>query len=130
MRSDTSTGYIDGFVFPILEEYLDTYKQIAQEVAEIWKDHGALAYQEFVSDDLFLDGTASFSSTLDLAENEVAVLGWVTFPSKRIRDKANASVPKDPRMSKLVAPLMDPEKPIFDAKRMVYGGFKPLVKSA
>jgi uncharacterized protein YbaA (DUF1428 family) len=32
-------------------------------------------------------------------------------------------------MKELVAPLTDPERLIFDAGRMVYGGFQPLVQS-
>jgi uncharacterized protein YbaA (DUF1428 family) len=51
------------------------------------------------------------------------------FPSKEIRDLANKNIPADPRMTELVTPLTNPEKLIFDASRMVYGGFKPLVQS-
>ena len=38
-------------------------------------------------------------------------------------------VPTDSRMTELVAPLTDPKRLIFDAERMVYGGFQPLVQS-
>jgi len=51
------------------------------------------------------------------------------FPSKEIRDLANKKVPTDPRMTELVGPLTDAKKIIFDANRMVYGGFRPLVQS-
>jgi len=44
--------YIDGYVFPIATEHLNEYKRIAEKVAEIWKEHGALAYFEYVSDGL------------------------------------------------------------------------------
>ena len=121
------TNYIDGFVLPIPRIYLDEYKKVAEKVAEIWKEYGAIAYFEFVGDDLTLEGTKSFIETVNAKEDEEIVFGWVVFPSKEIRELANKKVPIDPRMTKIVAPLTNPEKLIFDASRMVYGGFKPLV---
>lgn len=102
---------------------------MAEKVAEIWKEYGAIAYFEFVGDDLSLEGTKSFIETVDAKEDEEIVFGWVVFPLKEIGDLANKKVPADPRMTELVAPLTNPEKLIFDASRMVYGGFKPLVQS-
>ncbi len=122
-------NYIDGFVFPIPKKYLVEYKKVAEKVAEIWKEHGATAYMEYVGDDLVLEGTTSFTEAVDVKEDESIIFGWVVFPSKEIRDLANKKVPSDPRMAELVAPLTDPDKLIFDGSRMVYGGFQPLVQS-
>lgn len=120
--------YLDGFAFPIKKAHLETYKAVAHQVAQIWNEHGALSYQEYVGDDLQLEGTRSFVDVLELTTDEIAIFGWVMFPSKAIRDQANASVPKDPRMEELVAPLMNPKQPIFEPSRMIFGGFSPLVK--
>ncbi|GAB5416081.1 MAG: DUF1428 domain-containing protein [Crocinitomicaceae bacterium] len=122
-------NYIDGFVFTVSRNHLQEYKIVAEKVAEIWKEYGALAYFEFVGDDLSLDGTKSFVDTLGAQEDEEIIFGWVVFPSKEIRDSANKKVPADPRMAALVAPLTNPKNLIFDASRMMYGGFKPLVQS-
>jgi len=122
-------NYIDGFVLPIPRIHLDEYKKAAEKVAEIWKEYGAIAYFEFVGDDLTLEGTKSFIETVDAKEDEEIVFGWVMFPSKEIRDLANKKVSTDPRITELVAPLTDPNKLIFDGGRMVYGGFQPLVQS-
>lgn len=124
------SDYIDGFVFPIPHIYLDEYKQVAEQVAEIWKEYGATAYFEFVGDDLTLKGTRSFLEATNVKKGEVVIFGWVVFPSKEKRDDANKKVPMDPRMEELITPLTDPERPIFDASRMVYGGFKSLVLSS
>jgi len=118
------TQYIDGFVLPVPQNYLNEYKNTAEKIAEIWKEYGALAYFEYVGEDLKLEGTRSFSEVVDLKEDEVIVFGWVLFPSKETRDLANKQVPNDPRMADLVAPLTDPERLIFDAEWMVYGGFR------
>lgn len=121
-------NYIDGFILPIPRVYVDDYKKAAEKVAKIWKEYGAIAYFEFVGDDLFLEGAKSFIEIVDAKEDEEIVFGWVVFPSKEIRDLANKKVPEDPRMTELVVPLTNPEKLIFDASRMVYGGFKPLIQ--
>jgi uncharacterized protein YbaA (DUF1428 family) len=63
-----------------------------------------------------------------MKEDEAVVFGWVVFPSKEVRDRANKQVPEDSRMAELVAPLTDPGRLIFDAERMIYGGFQPLVR--
>jgi len=123
------THYIDGFVLPVPQNHLNEYRSAAEKIAEIWKEYGALAYFEYVGDDLKLEGTRSFTEVVELKEDEVIVFGWVLFPSKEIRDLANKQVPNDPRMTEIVAPLTDPGRLIFDAERMVYGGFQPLVQS-
>ena len=121
-------NYIDGFVFPIAKAHLEEYKTVAEKVAEIWKEYGALTYLEFLGDDLQAEGTASFIKTVEVKENEQLIFGWVVFPSKEIRDEANKKVPQDPRMETLVKPLLDPEKMIFEANRMLYGGFKSFIE--
>ncbi len=120
-------NYIDGFVLPIPRKDLDAYKKVAEQVAEIWKEYGAIAYFEYVGDDLSLEGTKSFLEVAEVKEDEEVVFGWVVFPSKEVRDLANKKVPEDPRMTALVVPLTHPEKLIFNASRMIYGGFKSLL---
>ena len=120
--------YIDGFVFPVSRDRLDDYQHVAEAVAEIWKEHGALNYLEFVGEDMHREGTNSFINLVSATENETVVFGWVMFASREARDLANEKVEADPRMADLIAPLMDPSDPIFDAKRMAYGGFQPLVR--
>jgi len=122
-------NYIDGFVLPVPRIHLNEYKGVAERVAEIWKEYGAIEYFEYVGEDLKLEGTRSFIELVGLKEDEVIVFGWVIFPSKEIRDRANKKVPTDSRMEDLVAPLTNPKRLIFDAERMVYGGFQPLVQS-
>lgn len=122
-----NTNYIDGFAFPISRIHLDAYRNVAESVAKIWKEHGALAYFEYVGDDMELEGTRSFLDALNTSEDETVIFGWVVFESKAARDAANKQVAADPRMVDLIAPLIDPSKLVFDSKRMAYGGFRLLV---
>ena len=119
-------NYVDGFVLPIPKEHLEEYTSVVEAVAEIWKEHGALEYHECIADDLNLEGTRSFPDMVGANEEEIVVFGWVVFDSKESRDIANKKVASDPRMSKLVDPLVDSSRLIFNASRMAYGGFKSL----
>lgn len=120
--------YIDGFVLPVPRDQLQTYRKVVEKVAEIWKEHGALDYSEFVGDNSDLEGTRSFTDVANTKEDEVVIFGWVAFESREVRDLANKRVAADPRMTDLVNPLTNTSRPIFDAERMVYGGFRPLVQ--
>ena len=120
--------YIDGFIHPVPRKYVEEYKSAAQQISEIWKENGAIDYKEFIGDEMSLEGTVSFRDILKVTDDEIVVFGWVVFPSKEIRDLANKTVPEDPRMSDLITPLLKPDKTIFNASRMVYGGFEALVK--
>jgi uncharacterized protein YbaA (DUF1428 family) len=50
------------------------------------------------------------------------MFSWIVYKSRRDRDRINAKVMKDPRLAG-----MDAKSLPFDAKRMIYGGFKVLV---
>ena len=115
--------YIDGFVLPVSRNRLEDYKRLVEAVAEIWKEHGALDYREYVGDDLILDGTRSFTDLVAATEEEMIVFGWVVFESRKARDLANERVAADPR----IADLVSSSNSGFDARRMAYGGFRSFV---
>ena len=118
--------YIDGFVLPIPRESLNEYRRLVEEVAEIWKKHGALSYREYVGDDLNLEGTRSFIDLAGATEDEAIVFGWVEFESREARDTANGKVATDPRMGEIISSSDSG----FDARRMAYADFKPLVRAS
>jgi len=118
-------NYIDGFVFPVSRDRLEEYKRLVEAVADIWKEHGALEYREYVGDDLILEGTRSFSDLVASNNGEVSIFGWVAFESRAARDLANEKVAADPRMAELI----ESSNSGFDAERMAYGGFRSFVRS-
>lgn len=115
--------YVDGFVLPIPRARIDDYRRVAEAAAEIWKEHGALEYWECIGDDLQGEGFRSFPDLISASADETVVFAWVVFESREARDAANQKICSDPRL----AALVDPNDPIFDAARMAYGGFTPLV---
>jgi uncharacterized protein YbaA (DUF1428 family) len=89
----------------------------------VWREHGALEYWECVGDDLETKDMVSFSKIAGAGPDETVVFAWVVFESREQRDEANKKIMADPRINN----MMDATKPIFDYKRMAYGGFRELV---
>ena len=117
-------SYVDGFVLPVHTKNLQAYRRMAAKGAKIWREHGALDYKECVGDDLApkgYDGITLFPKLANLRPGETVVFAFITYKSRAHRDRVNAKVMKDPRMTEA------PEKMHFDIKRMAYGGFKVLV---
>jgi uncharacterized protein YbaA (DUF1428 family) len=115
--------YVDGFVLPVPKKNLNAYRRAAQKAGKIWREHGALEYRECVGEDLDVKGVFPFARTIRLKPGETVVFSWIVFKSRAHRDRVNAKVMKDPRLSA----MMDPKAMPFDSKRMAYGGFTVLV---
>jgi uncharacterized protein YbaA (DUF1428 family) len=115
--------YVDGYVLPLPRKNLAEYRKLARKAGKVWMEHGALAVQENVADDVKRGKWTSFPRSVKLRKGEVVVFSWIVYKSRKQRDKVNAKVMKDPRLAK----MMDPKKPPFDGKRMFWGGFKELV---
>ena len=115
--------YVDCYVLPVPKRNLRAYRQIARKAGAVWKDHGALEYRECAGNDLGPKWGVPFPKLLKLKRGETVVFAWIVFKSRRHRDAVNAKVIKDPRMNR----MMNPNKPPFDHKRMVYGGFEMMV---
>jgi uncharacterized protein YbaA (DUF1428 family) len=117
-------GYVDGFVLPVPKKNLQAYRRMAQKAGKVWRDHGAVDYRECVADDVKKGKLTSFPQSVKLKPGEVVVFAYIVYKSRAHRDRVNAKVMKDPRL----ANMMDPKAMPFDAKRMIYGGFKTLVE--
>ena len=115
--------YVDGFVIPVPKKNLQAYRRMAEKAGEIWREHGALEFRECVADDVKVGKITSFPRSVKLKRTETVIFSWIVFKSRAHRDRVNAKVMKDPRL----ADMMDPKAMPFDAKRMIYGGFKVLV---
>jgi uncharacterized protein YbaA (DUF1428 family) len=117
-------SYVDGFVLPVPRKNLAKYRAIAAKAGKVWKEHGALAYVEAVADDVKPGKWTSFPQSVKLKKGEVVVFSYAVYKSRKDRDRVLAKVMKDPRL----ADMMDPKAMPFDAKRMYWGGFKPIVE--
>jgi uncharacterized protein YbaA (DUF1428 family) len=115
-------AYVDGFVVPVPKAKLEDYKKLARTASTVWLDHGALEYREWIADDVKPGKLTSFPQSVDMAEDETVVFAWISYESRAHRNAVNEKVRQDPRMQ------MDPATWPFDGKRMIFGGFAPLLE--
>lgn len=114
--------YIDGFVLAVPTENRERFRALAGRVAKIFVDHGALRVIENWGDDVPKGEVTDFYRAVQAKENETVVFSWVEWPSKEARDKGNDAIVADPRMERVPE-----EMNLMDSKRMIYGGFTPIV---
>ena len=118
-------AYVDGFIVPVPKKNLADYRKIARKAGKVWREHGALDYRECVADDVKVGKLTSFPRSVKMKPNETVVFAWITYKSRKHRDKVNAKVMKDPRL----AVMMNPKAMPFDGKRTIYGGFEVFVSA-
>ena len=115
-------SYVDGYVVPVPTASKEAYRQLATQAAAIFKDHGALSVVECWGDDVPPGKLTSFPLSVQLKPEETAVFSWITWPDKATRDAGMKQSMEDPRMPH------DPASMPFDGKRMIFGGFEPIVE--
>ena len=115
--------YVDGFVIPVPKKNIKAYRSMAQKAGKIWMEFGALELRECVADDVKPGKITSFPQSVKLKKDETVMFSWIVYKSRKDRDRINKKVMMDPRLAKMMQGKDNP----FDAKRMIYGGFKTIV---
>ncbi|MGJ8644454.1 MAG: DUF1428 domain-containing protein [Luteolibacter sp.] len=118
------SNYIDGFVLPLPKDKLEKYTETAAKAAAIWKEYGALEYIEAVGDDMDIEDQVPFPKLAGAKDGETVVFAYVVYKSREHRDEVIGKVMSDPRIQE----ICDSENPVFDYKRMAYGGFRKIVE--
>jgi len=103
---------------------VEAYRRMAQKAGKVWREHGALEVVESVADDVKPGKWTSFPRAVKLKPGETVVFSYIVYKSRAQRDRVNAKVMKDPR----ITGMGDMKDMPFDAKRMIYGGFKVMVE--
>ena len=115
-------AYVDGFIIAVPKANLEAYKKLAGQCEPIWREYGAIDYVECIAEDVKPGKVTSFPQAVKLEPDETVIFSWITYKSREDRDRVNAAVMKDPRLS------MDPAKMPFDGQRMFWGGFEKFVE--
>ncbi len=117
--------YVDVYLLPIPEQNISAYREMAEKAGKLFRKHGALTYREYVASDLkVMDEITPFPKVIELLPGETLVYAAVEFESETHRNESMKRIFDDPEMN-----AMMPKEPIFDMKRMVYGGFEILVEA-
>lgn len=114
--------YVDVYALPIPQKNVAAYRRLAAKVGRLYREHGAIEYREFLADDLGAEGVVPFVRAVKVRRGEVLIVAVVGFDSRAHRNRVNKRFAADPRVGLLV-----PEPSLFDAKRMLFGGFKTIV---
>jgi len=116
--------YVDGFVLAVPTAHKETYRQMAEDVAVLFKEHGALSLVECWGVDVPEGKVNSFHTAVLRKPEESVVFAWITWPSKAVRDDAmQKNMMDDPRMKAWEGKIP------FDGKRMIFGGFEVIVNA-
>ena len=119
--------YVDGFVVPVKTSRKQEYVAIAEKMSKRYLEWGALSYVEAWGDEV-PDGKATdFKRAVGAEADETVVFSWVTWPSKEVRDAGNKKMMSDPELEAEMTAMKDPP---FSTKRMIFGGFAPVVEMA
>ena len=113
-------SYVDGFVIPVPTGKKQAYLAMATQAAAILKECGANRVVECWGDDLPEAKITGFKLAVKTEGDENVVFSWIEWPTKTARDEGNAKFMKDPRMQAFK------DMP-FDGKRMIFGGFAPML---
>jgi uncharacterized protein YbaA (DUF1428 family) len=117
-------AYVDGFIVPVPKKNLSKYLEMSRRCGKVWMDHGALEYWECAGDDTPKGKVTSFPRSVKLKSNEMVIFSFILYRSRAARDRINGKVMKDPRL----AEYMNAKAMPFDGKRMIWGGFKPMIR--
>jgi uncharacterized protein YbaA (DUF1428 family) len=108
--------FVDGVVIAVPEANRAAYLVVAQTLADLFLECGAIEVIDCWGADVPEGKLTSFPIAVKREEGEVVVLSWIKWPSRTVRDTGWKLAMADPRMTTM------PEN-LYDGKRMIFGGF-------
>jgi len=113
--------YVDGFVIAVQKDRREEFIAHARAGDPVFMEHGATRIFECWEDDVKDGKHTDFRRAVDAKDDEAIVFSWIEWPDKATRDAAYEKAMQDPRLSPETNPMP------FDGKRMIYGGFEPVL---
>lgn len=111
-------AYIDGFVIPVPTDRREEYR--AHEAR--WWPHfqglGARSLTVCWGDEVPAGKQTDFLRAVAAKADETVVFAWMTWPDKATRDAA---------YTKMMSDEMDMAEMPFDGRRLIHGGFEPIL---
>lgn len=119
-------SYIDGFVIPVPKANKQKFTEFAEMADKVFMELGASRILECWEDDVSDGKVTDFRRAVQAKEDEAVLFSWIEWPDKATRDANMEKIMKlfesDPRFDPEINPVP------FDGKRMIFGGFVPVVK--
>jgi uncharacterized protein YbaA (DUF1428 family) len=121
---EASVPYVDGFIMAVPTANKERFIEHAKLGDAVFREHGATRVLECWGDEVPEGKLTDFRRAVKAGEDETVVFSWIEWPDKATRDAAMEKVMSDPRMEPEANPMP------FDGKRLVYGGFEPVIELA
>ena len=112
--------YVNGYILAVPEEKKDAYVAATKIFAEVAKDFGALEIFENWELEVPDGEQTDYRRAVKALPGEKIVFSWVVWPDRKTGAVAHKGMWDDPRMK-------DMGKMPFDGKRMIMGGFEPIL---
>ncbi len=127
--------YIDCYLVPVPIENRAAYEELARisaqvlreygakRVVECWLDHSGPEASSYHASEARQDSGqyGTFVQAAGARKGETVVMSFVEWPDKTTRDAGMEKMTSDPRMQ------FEDQPPIFDGRRLIAGGFKPML---
>lgn len=117
--------YVDGFAIAVPTAQKEKFVRHATNFDGVFMELGASRIFECWGDDVPDGKLTDFRRAVKAKDDETVVFSWVEWPDKETRDTAMGKMQElmktDSRMSQDKNPMP------FDGKRMIFGGFVPVV---
>ncbi len=112
-------SYIDGFIIAAPTADKEKFIEHARRMDQLFIEFGATRVVEGWGDDVPSGTVTDFRRAVQANDDESVVFSWIEWPDKATRDAGMEKMQTDPRMTAEPMP--------FDGKRMIFGGFTPIV---
>ena len=117
--------YVDGFVIAVPRANRQKFTDHAKAADSVFLELGATRVVECWEDDVPDGKLTDFRRAVQATEDEVVAFSWVEWPDKATRKAAMARMDETMKTDERMDPAKNPMP--FDGKRMIYGGFVPVV---
>ena len=119
-------SYIDGFVIAVPTTNKEKFIDHAKKADALFKELGARRILECWGDDVPDGKLTDFRKAVQANADETVVFSWIEWPDKATRDAAMARMDELMKTDDRLNPDKNPMP--FDGKRLIYGGFAPVVE--
>ena len=121
-------AYIDGYVIAVPTANKQKFIDHATSADAVFLELGAIRILECWGDDVPDGKQTDFRKAVQAKDGETVVFSWVGWPDKETRDAAMQKLMSEDFKDERMDPALNPMP--FDGRRLIYGGFTPIVSVA
>lgn len=118
-------SYVDGFVIAVPTANREKFIAHARLADAVFLELGAVRIWECWGDDVPDGKQTDFRRAVQATAEETVAFSWIEWPDKATRDAAMAQAEELMKTDDRFNPEKNPVP--FDGKRMIFGGFDPVV---